>query len=162
MRTRFSIAAALLGALLVIGCGQPAAPTKPAPEKKTDDDDHEHGEGPHGGTIVDIAGVHAEFTVDHPTKTATVYILDGKRAKKAEPIAATKVVLSIKSPAFQVDAKASPDAGDPAGKASRFVAVHEHFGKTQEFEGTLSLDLDGKPYTEDFKEKAHDHDHGKK
>jgi len=159
MRTRFSLAAALLGGALVLGCGKPAEPTKATPAK-TDDGHDEHGDGPHGGVLVDIAGVHAEFTVDHPTKTATVYILDGKRGKKAEPIAATKLVLSVKSPAFQVDAKASPEAGDPAGKASRFVAVHENFGKEQEFEGTISLELDGKPHSEDFKEEKHDH--GKK
>lgn len=154
------LAAALLGATLILGCGQPAAPTKVAQEKKQDDEDHDHGEGPHGGTIIDIAGVHAEFTVDHKAKSATVYILDGKRAKKVEPIAATELTISVKAPAFQVKAKASPEASDPAGKASRFVATHENFGKEQEFEGSITLELDGKPYTEDFKEKAHDH--GKK
>ncbi|QDU18746.1 hypothetical protein [Urbifossiella limnaea] len=153
------LAVALLGCALVVGCGQPAAPSKAAPEKKGGDDDpHEHGEGPHGGTIIDIAGVHAEFTVDHKAKSATVYILDGKKAKKAEPIAAAALTISVKSPAFQVDAKASPEAGDPAGKASRFVAVHDNFGKEQEFAGTLTVTLDGKQYNEDFKEEPHDHD----
>ena len=153
------LAAALLGATLVLGCGSTATPTKPTPEKK-DDGDHEDDDGPDDGTLIDIAGLHAEFTVDHPTKTATVYILDGKRGKKAEPIAVSKLTISVKSPTFQVEAKASPEAGDPAGKASRFVAVHENFGKEQEFEGSISLELDGKPYTEDFKEEKHNH--GKK
>ncbi|MBN9521201.1 hypothetical protein J0H58_22220 [bacterium] len=159
-----ALACGVLGCALVVGCGQPAAPSKAAPEKKDDGDDHEHGEGPHGGTVIELGKYHGEFTVDHGTKTATVYILDGKRGKKAEPVAATKLRVSIKSPQFDVEAAAVPEKDDPAGKASRFVAKHDNFGKEQEFEGSVTVEVDGKPYTGDFKEKAHDHDHdhGKK
>ena len=159
-----ALACGVLGCALVVGCGQPAAQPSKAPEKKDDHDDHEHGPGPHGGTVFDFGKYHGEFTVDHATKTATVYILDGKRAKNAEPIAAAKLLVSIKSPAFQVEAVAAADDGHPAGKASRFVAKHDHFGKEQEFEGTVSVEVDGKPYAGDFKEEKHDHDHdhGKK
>ena len=153
-----ALACGLLGCVLVLGCGKPADPSKADKTKKTDDDDHEHGEGPHGGTIIELGDYHGEFTVDHGKKDATVYILDGKRAKKAEPVAASKVSLAIKSPMFQVELKAAPQDGDPAGKASRFVGTHDHFGKEQEFEGTVSLEVGTKPYAGDFKEKAHDHD----
>jgi hypothetical protein len=159
-----ALACGVLGCALVIGCGAPPAqPTKEAP-KEDEGDDHEHGEGPHGGTVIELGKYHAEFTVDHAKKQATVYILDGKRAKNAEPVAAAKLLISIKSPAFQVEAVAAKDDGHPAGKASRFVATHDNFGKEQEFEGSVTVEVDGKPYTGDFKEKAHDHDHdhGKK
>ena len=159
-----ALACGVLGCALVVGCGQPpAAATKPEVEgdKEKAKDDHDHGPGPHKGTVVELGKYHGEFTVDRPTKTATVYVLDGG-VKNAVPIAAGKLGLSIKSPAFQVDMTAMPQEGDPPGKASRFVAVHENFGKEQEFEGSISLELDGKPYTEDFKEEKHDHDHGKK
>ena len=56
-----------------------------------------------------------------------------------------------------------PQDGDPKGKASRFVATHDSLGKEQEFEGTVSGEIDGKPYAGDFKEEPHaDHKHGKK
>ncbi|HYH65446.1 MAG TPA: hypothetical protein VD866_12190 [Urbifossiella sp.] len=159
MRTRFSLAAALLGALLVLGCGQPAAPTKATPEKK-DDGDHEHGPGPHDGTIFEFGAFHGEFCMNHKEKKATVYILDGKKGTKVEPVTAEMLLLSIKSPMFQVELTPLPLATDPAGKSSRFVAVHENFGKEQEFAGTVSGKVNGTDYAEDFAEKAHDH--GKK
>ena len=164
----------LLAGLLAAGCGKttdtPATPkaddTKVMPATKKDggEDDHdEHGEGPHGGVIIELGKYHGEFVVDHAKKQATVYILDGKSAKTAAPIAVTKLTLSIKTPQFQADLVAAPQDGDPAGKSSRFVATHDNFGKEQEFEGTVSGVIDGKPRAGDFKEEEHkDHDHGKK
>ena len=126
------------------------------------DDDHDHGPGPHGGTIIEFGKWHGEFTVNHKTQEATVYIL-GNDAKKAAPIQVEKLLLSIKTPQFQVDLKATPESSDPKGKSSRFVGKHESFGKEQEFEGTLSGVIDGKPYAGDFEEKeAKDHKHDKK
>jgi hypothetical protein len=68
------------------------------------------------------------------------------------------MLLSIKSPAFQVELKPLKQAGDPEGSASAFSGKHEKLGKEQEFEGTVSVEIDGKPYAGDFKEVAHDHD----
>jgi hypothetical protein len=119
---------------------------------KDDDHDHDHGPGPHGGTIIEFGKYHGEFTVNHQSREATVYIL-GSDAKKAAPIQVEKLLLSIKSPQFQVDLKAAPQESDPPGKSSRFVGKHENFGKEQAFEGTLSGVVDGKPYAGDFKEE---------
>ncbi|MBY0457817.1 MAG: hypothetical protein K2V38_10800 [Gemmataceae bacterium] len=160
-----------LGVLLIglsaVGCNKPADAPK-ADDKKADkgdkaakkDDDHDHGEGPHGGTVIELGKYHAEFCMDHGKKQATVYILDGK-VKNAEPIAATKLLLSIKNPQFQTDLVAAPQDGDPKGQSSRFVATHDNFAKEQEFEGTVSGEFDGKPYLGDFKEEPHK-GHGKK
>jgi hypothetical protein len=158
-----------LGALLIglsaVGCDKPAGgPPKAADKKvaKTGDDDHDHGEGPHGGTVIEFGKYHAEFCMDHGKKQATLYILDGK-VKNAVPISAAKLSLSIKQPPFQVDLVAVPQDGDPTGKSSRFVATHDHFSKEQEFEGTVSGEVDGKPYLGDFKEEPHnDHPPEKK
>ncbi|MBI3468241.1 MAG: hypothetical protein HY000_35000 [Planctomycetes bacterium] len=49
--------------------------------------------------------------------------------------------------------KPSPDKGDPQGLSSRFVGKHEKLGKEQEFAGTISGEIDGKPYAGDFKEE---------
>ena len=146
-------AAALAGA----GCDKPK--DAPKVEGKTEKsaakkDDHGHGEGPHGGTIVELGKHHGEFIVDHAKKLATIYILD-EDVMKADPIAVATLLLSIKSPQFQVEMKADPQPGDPKGTSSRFVATHDNFAKEQEFEGTVSVVIDGKPFLGDFKEKEH-------
>lgn len=153
----------LVVGLSMVGCNQPSDSTTKTDDKKTSKkhDDHDHGEAPHGGTIIEFGKYHGEFVVDHAKKTATVYILDDN-VKNPVPIAATKLQLSIEQPQFQVDLIADPQEGDPMGKSSRFVATHDNFGKEQQFEGTLSGEVDGKPYLGDFKEEPHkDHDHGK-
>lgn len=152
---RFTLAIMLPCAMLLatLGCAERKTATKRS-AKTEKHDDHNHGSGPHGGTIIELGKYHAEFTVDHPAKKATVYILDGS-ARKDEPIQAAKLLLSIKEPRFQVDMTPLPQEGDPAGKVSRFVATHDGFGKEQEFEGTVSTELDGAPILGDFKEKAH-------
>ena len=122
------------------------------------DEDHAHGEGPHGGTIANWGDgkFHAEFTVDHDKQEATVFIL-GDDEKTASPIDAQEITLAIKDPAFQVMLKASPQAGDVDGKASRFVGNHENLGIVKEYEGSMSGTVDGTPYSGDFKELPHDH-----
>lgn len=158
----------LVAGTAAVGCG-PTPEAKKVENKKAEKtakkDDHghdDHGEGPHGGTIIELGKYHGEFVVDHAKKTATVYILD-ESVKKAEPIAVSKLLLSIKTPTFQTDLVATPQDGDPKGKSSRFVATHDNFGKEQEFAGTVSAEIDGKPYLGDFKQEEHkDHHHEKK
>lgn len=165
-RIRLLTAALLIVPFLLVGCDPPKTTTAPKPDgpgQQPHEHDHDHGPGPHGGTVVELDKYHGEFVVDHAKKQVTFYILSGN-LKKNVPIAAEKLTLNIKSPKFDAELKASPQEGDPAGKASRFVAVHDNFGKEQEFEGTVSFVVDGVPFSGDFKEKPHDHDHkdGKK
>ena len=148
--------------IILAGCAQqkPPEPRKPAGQlisAKEDDHDHDHGPGPHGGTVIEFGKWHGEFCMDHGKKQATVYILDGS-VKKAVPVATDKLLLSIKTPQFQVEMKADPQEGDPKGKSSRFVAIHDNFAKEQDFEGTVSGTIDGKNYAGDFKEEDHAHD----
>jgi len=143
--------------LSAFGCGKSDGDKKKdeTPVKKNGHgDDGDHGEGPHGGTVIEFGKYHGEFVVDHGKKQATVYILDGK-VKNAVPVAAEKLLLNIKTPMFQAELKAMPQDTDPKGKSSRFVATHENLGKEQEFEGTVSGEIDGKPYVGDFKEEPH-------
>ncbi|MBX9681449.1 MAG: hypothetical protein K2X38_22060 [Gemmataceae bacterium] len=120
--------------------------------------------GPHGGSLAEWGEekYHAEFTVDHGKKTATVYILDGE-AKKATPIAAESITLSLSNvkPPVQVTLKAAPQADDPKGQASRFTGTHDQLAKEMEFEGEISGKVGDTPYAGKFKEKDHD-DHKKK
>jgi hypothetical protein len=155
-------ASILMSGLLLVGCSQPASPPKGKTSGKEvakveEKDDHDHGDGPHGGVIIEFGKYHAEFTVDHPKKEATIYLLSGN-LKKNVPISSDKLTLSIKSPQFQTELKPVPQEGDPKGESSRYVGTHESLGKVQPFEGTLSGEIDGKPYLGDFKEVEDEHD----
>lgn len=156
----------LAAVVIVAGCGgddgkkdKGKAADKAAKDKGKEEHAHE---GPHHGAIAEWGEeeYHAEFTVDHKTKTVKVYVL-GKDVKTPAPIKADKVKLSIKKPAIQVDLKAEKQAKDPEGTASVFVGSHDDFAKDVEFEGTLSAEFGGKQYAGDFKHK-HDDDHKKK
>src|SRR3954464_15538756 len=126
----FGITTMLLALAMAVGCGNQQGGTPKGDDKaakKGGDDDHDHGPGPHGGTIIEFGKWHGEFTVNHKTQEATVYILDAD-ARKAVALQMEKPLLSIKNPQFQVELKPSPQEGDPEGKSSRFVAKHESFG----------------------------------
>lgn len=149
----------LLSVVLFAGCknsqeSAPKASGTPTVAHGHDDDDHSHGTGPHGGTIFDLGGgaYHAEFCMDHDKKQATIYILGGD-AKKASPIKADKLALTIKQPAFQLELKATPQTGDPAGSSSCFSGNHANFATKQEFAGSVTVEIAGKPYSGDFKEE---------
>lgn len=165
---------AAVAAALLLGCSEqkPPAPQSPAGISATEppgdhhDDQHrdgehrhEHGAGPHGGTLADWGGgkYHVEFTVDHDRRQATVYIL-GSDEKTPAPIAAAddQLLLTITQPFFSVDLQAAPQAGDPPGTASRFVGTHEQLGVVQEFAGTIAGEVEGVPYAGDFQEQAHE------
>lgn len=147
------LCSAMLG-LLIAGCGSPpATPTaEPAPGKGHDE--HVHGPGPHGGTITDWGGgaYHVEFTVDHDKKEATVYILGGDE-KTPAPIKAQTIHLTINDPMTELDLAAQPLEGEAEGTSSRFVGTHDTIGIVQEFAGTISGEIEGTPYTGDFKEE---------
>ncbi len=149
----------------VVGCSQAPAPaTSSTPETSaspdTGDKGHSHGEGPHGGTLTDWGGgaYHVEFTVDHDKKEAIVYIV-GSDEKSPQPIKADKIQLVINDPMTEMELVALPMEGEVDGVSSRFVGTHDTIGIVKEFSGTLSGEIEGTPYTGDFKEEPHDADH---
>jgi YHS domain-containing protein len=123
--------------------------------------DHGHEVGPHGGPLVEWGEgeFHAEFTVDHNTREATIYIL-GADAKQPKPITTDKVLLSIKQPLMQLELKPLPHAGESDGLSSRYVARHDVFATERSFAGSISAVVNGKPYIGDFQEKEHEGGHG--
>jgi hypothetical protein len=162
MKLFLNVSCSVTLALFVAGCGtQPAA--SPAQQSKAeaahDDHDH-HGAGPHGGTIAEWGGgaYHIEFTVDHDKKESAVYVLGGD-GKSPSPIQAAKLLLTINEPSFQVELIAQPLAGETGGASSRFLGQHESLGKVQEFTGSVTAEVNGTPYTGDFKEEAAGHKH---
>jgi hypothetical protein len=148
-----------LAAGTILGCG-PKAENKVDKSDVAKSDskkvagDHDHGEGPHGGAVAEWGdgNYHVEFTVDHDKQEATVYVL-GSDAKSPAPVNASSLLLSINEPAFQVTLEAQPLEGESAGSASRFVGKHESLGTVREFAGTISGEVEGKPFAGDFEEK---------
>lgn len=153
---------------LFLGCNRESN-LSPVPENQStaaniglghNDHDHSHDSGPHGGTIIDWGGgaYHLEFTVDHERQQALVYVL-ADDVKKSLPIKAEKLICSINEPRFQVELLAVPLEGESAGLSSRFIGQHDNFSKPRPFAGSLIGEVDGVPYTGDFKEAADDHGH---
>jgi len=165
--------------LFTSGCADSSAPTDPGPPPADvghdDHDDHEghdddeghddHGhpsEGPHHGSLIELGGeeYHAEFVHDEEGGTVTIYILDGA-AKESVAIDATEIAINLKhdGKGEQFKLAASPDAGDPEGKSSRFVSNDKELGEDLEHEdadANLVLKINGKSYRGAI---AHDHDH---
>ncbi|MCA9162665.1 MAG: hypothetical protein KDA62_06785 [Planctomycetales bacterium] len=160
---RFQFVMTAVALLVATGCGErtqpePTAPTPPSAASA--DEGHSHGEGPNGGAVADWGGgkYHVEFTVNHDTEEATVYVLDSN-AKSPAPLNTDKLLLSISEPSFQVELVPQPLEGETDGASSRFVGKHEKLGVVQEFAGTISGEADGTPYAGDFKEEPHGHTH---
>lgn len=124
------------------------------------DHGHSHDHAPHGGTLFDWGGgsYHVEFTVDHDRKEAVIYIL-GDDAKSPVAIKADKIQLVIDEPFTELDLIAQPLDSEGNGMSSRFVGQHETLGIVREFSGTVSGVVEGTPYSGDFKELPHGHDH---
>ncbi|MCI0643028.1 MAG: hypothetical protein L0Y72_06850 [Gemmataceae bacterium] len=163
---RISFGLCLLSLAVLIGLGPVGCSKKPVDKpnplagKKGEDHDEHGDEGPHGGALAEWGEheYHAEFTVDHKEKKATVYILD-KSAKKASPIEVESITLTIENvkPKVTVQLKADPDAGDPKGKSSRFTGTHDALAKEMEFKGEISGTVGKTPYAGTFDEKPHKH-----
>lgn len=164
---RLTYSMLLLAALtFVTGCSEKPqeraekTPSTPTAGTGSGEEGHSHGEGPNGGAVADWGGgkFHVEFTVNHDTQEATVYVL-GSDAKSPAPVKAEKLLLSISEPSFQVELTPSPLEGEAEGASSRFVGKHESLGIVQEFAGTISGEVEGTPYAGDFKEEPHGDEH---
>lgn len=157
-----------------MGCSQAPTPppaTRPVAERAHDHGhahhgdhhDHDHGAGPHDGTLADWGGgkYHVEFTVDHGTKQTVVYVL-GSDEKTPTPVQAAdgKLLLTIREPAFQVELSAQPLPGEAEGASSRYGGRHDNLGIVRDFAGTISGEVNGTPFAGEFAEEAHsDHEH---
>jgi hypothetical protein len=161
--------AALLAAAMLFldGCGKNDAPQKGGAKAKSGaKKEHVHAdEGPHDGALASWGDdeFHAEFTVDHDKKQATIYILDDT-ATKAPKVAADKItevklaITSIKPP-VTLDLKHDASKSDAKGIA--FVGTHNALAIEMEFKGKISGKIDGKAFSGDFEETPHGHTHTK-
>ena len=60
--------------------------------------------------------------------------------------------MSNTNPKIEIDLLPTDEA--PDGTASTFVGKHDGFAVEMEYKGTVSGQIDGKPYSGDFEEKA--------
>ena len=152
------VVAILFGFAALPGCKEHKnnhAKLKSTDKGKGTEKEGDHGPGPHGGPMAEWGEeeYHAEFTVDHAAKKATVYILDGshEKAPAVAPAKITKVKIELidgkpeQALDLQYDAAASSDKG------IAFVGVHEMFAKSTELKLRISGVIDGKapPFTGD-------------
>jgi hypothetical protein len=160
MRTLFTIAYFAAASAALVGCQQKPAETAAEPGHAAGETAHEHGAGPHGGTVIEWGGgaYHLEFVVDHDGKSATAYILGGD-AETPAPIKAEVLTLALVEPATEVALAAQPLEGEAEGAASRFTGTDEALGGVREFAGSITAEVEGTPYSGDFAEEAGDHGH---
>ncbi|MBN8604927.1 MAG: hypothetical protein J0M26_28260 [Planctomycetes bacterium] len=166
------LVAALVGLCGVLGCNQSDSGAKPESNSSLSMDMpppatvevHSHPtEGPHHGTLIELGKEEYHAELVHDDKTVTIYILDSA-AKAAVPIDAQELVINLvhagKPEQFKL--AASPDAGDPSGKSSRFSLQdaeliveleHDHAA------AKLSVLIGGKSYRGDIKHNHEGHDH---
>ncbi|NOY28695.1 MAG: hypothetical protein GXP28_00540 [Planctomycetes bacterium] len=158
-----AIAVMALGLMIFSGCGGgDSAGTSSTAGSHDDHDDHDHpSEGPHHGGLVELGNeeYHAELVHDDDAGTVTIYLLDSS-AKSAVPIEATELLINLShdGEAEQFTLASSPDAGDPAGKSSRFVSDDEELVEDLDHEGAdaqLVVTIAGKQYRGEIE---HDHD----
>lgn len=141
-----------LGLIWATGCGK-TDPTTPKQEPKKDED-HAHGNGPHGGVVFDFGGgkYHGEFKPSHPDKNATVWIL-GADEKTAMLIKAEKLKLVVSNTNPKIEIELLPTDKDKDGKASTFTGKDNGFAVEMEYKGTVTFTIDGKQFSGDFEEK---------
>lgn len=124
-------------------------------------DQHAHpSEGPHHGTLVELGNEEYHAEVVHDAASVTVYILDSG-AQKPVAIDAADVTINLmhdnKAEQFKLTAQA--DAGDAAGKSSRFVLADAELAGHIDDKASapkLSVSINGTPFKGDIK---HDNDH---
>lgn len=153
-------------AVAATGCSRqsgtaPTAKNKGAAKDSGKEKAHVHGKGPNGGVVFDLGKHHAEFTVDHPKKECTIFIL-GEDEKTPTPVAAKELTLNTKATKTE-GGKAVPPMtikllprGESGGRATKFVGADPGLGNVADFSGTVLGEIDGRPSQGEFKEEEHD------
>ena len=111
--------------------------------------------GPHGGPLADwnSGAIRLEVVPDRDAGAVTVYALD-RWAEKPKPIDAGALALTLETdPGTVVRLEPAPEAGDPAGRSSRFMGRHPVFKVEAKLVGTVSGTAGGKSYSGDLSQK---------
>jgi len=149
--------------IAVIGCRESKQNAPAANSSSTAADEHDHPtEGPHQGSLIELGNeeYHAELVHDDAAGTVTIYLLDSA-ATVAVPVDAKQLQINLShdGEAEQFELLATPEAGDPPGKASKFVSSDAELAEELDHEGVqaqLVVSIAGKQYRGAIE---HDHDH---
>ena len=124
--------------------------------------EHAHpSEGPHQVSLIELGDEEYHAELVHDDSSVTIYILDSS-ATKSVPIEASDLTINLVrdgKPA-QFKLSAAPDAGDAAGKSSRFTSEDPALASDLDREDAapkLIAMINGKSYRG---EVEHDHEHG--
>lgn len=157
----------LLSAVLIAGCKQENAVSKPSVNKTpVTSEAHAHGIGPNGGIVFELGKYHAEFTVDHEKKECTVVVLSADE-KNPQPVkVAAKELMVTTKETKTMDGKVIPrmtikllpkEAAD--SKGSIFVGSDAGLGQVANFAGMVIGEINGKPSQGEFREELEGHGH---
>jgi hypothetical protein len=162
-----------LAALVFVGCtGEPSAEPQPSstvnsPPPATVDAHAHPSHGPHEGELIELGNEEYHAELLHDAKSVTIYILDAA-AKTAVPIEATEVKINLQHDGEpkQFTLAATPDAGDPAGKSSKFTSMDAELAadiEHEEAKARLVVTINGQQYNgeivHDHGEAGHEHAH---
>ena len=168
LRTLAFLACLSWVSLLTTGCAPKV--TEDSHEADKHDDGHDHsklkGKFLEGMVIVldkEKDAYHLEYFRDEDDETVTVIVVgDHDNLDKAIPIEAEELVFVLKKPeekTIKLKAKARKD--DPKGKSSQFEAGDKIFAQEEDFEGQITVPINGTEYHADVKDH-HDHDEDEK
>ena len=151
MKTPPFIVCLLLAAALVAGCGEDkqTEPTKSG-DAAVDMHGHSHGDGAHGGALVDLGAHegHIEVVCDHAQKSVTIYVLD----PDMNPAPADKPpVLNLKTESGHEQLTAEPVR---ASDKTAWLFRHDEL-QHENVTGRFRIAYNGKTYLPDF-----EHSHG--
>jgi hypothetical protein len=164
MQRTFSIATLLLTIACVAwitGCGDKNNKTQKQAKRAVKKHIHnDHEEGPHGGHIIELGGVHhAEVTHDDDAQLVTVYLLGGDvktPVSSAEKELAVNLTVGGQPKQFKL--AAAPQQGDAEGQSSKYelkdAALLEAL-EAASTKGRLQVTIDGKSYSGDIEGHAH-------
>lgn len=180
MRFYSILSVAALGSALWLGCSN-SQPISGDPPPIVDGHDHDHSGhdhsghdhghshahlGPNGGHLMELGDeeYHLEWTHDDDSGKLTVFILDGN-VKELVPIAAEKIVIekSIGTRSDKYELTAVDRQGE-VPKSAKFEIVDKALVTALKavgdgVEASLSVDINGKPFTVPFVKHEDHHGH---
>lgn len=159
-----ALAAAMLGCLVLSGCGSSTPTTNggagaPNGGHKHEEDDHAH--GPRNGQLLELGQeeYHLELMLDDKNNTVTCYTLD-KEGKNDVAVDAEDITLKFEIAGSPKEWKLLPASPNAEGKASKFVLVDQELATALEEHETdlksrIAITIDGKNYEKPFKFHHH-------
>ena len=127
------------------------------------DEHHHHDEGPHGGHILELGGLHGELAMDD-SRGITLYLLGGDVETPAVVSDASAMLhVTVDDATVDLELAAVPAEGGQAGETSAFSIagdlVPEAIHDIEDVIGTIDLRLGEEALTVEIEHDHDEHDH---